>query len=78
MEGSFDRFTKGDSVDDAKATLYAAGPAASDDADDEPEFQPRRMNAAGMNKSPANGKPADKATARAVLAASVDRLNKRR
>ena len=71
-------FTKGDSVDDAKATLSAAGPAASDDADDEPEFQPRRMNAAGMNKSPANGKPADKATARAVLAASVDRLNKRR
>lgn len=68
----------GMTADAAKAVLSAAAPASDDDAGGEPEFQPRRMNAAGLNKTAANGKPEDKAAARAVLAASVDRFNKRR
>jgi hypothetical protein len=46
--------------------------------DEEVEFQPRRMNAQGLNQAPIAPKGAEKAAAKAVLAASVDRTNKRR
>lgn len=71
--------TKGMTVEAAKAVLTTtAVQTAVDDNGKNEEFQPRRMNAAGLNKTAANGKPEDKTASRAVLAASVDRLNKRR
>ncbi|ASS56877.1 head maturation protease, ClpP-related [Rhizobium leguminosarum] len=72
-------FNTGSTVDQAKATL-AVSPkaAAAEEEEEEREFQPLRMNAQGLNKTPVNTKPGDKATARAVLSASVERLNKRR
>ncbi|MBB2841456.1 UNVERIFIED_ORG: ATP-dependent protease ClpP protease subunit [Rhizobium etli] len=71
-------FTTGSTVDQAKATLAISPKALADEGQDEKEFQPRRMNAQGLNKDPLNTKPGDKAAGRAVLSASVDRLNKRR
>lgn len=71
-------FNTGSSVEQAKATLAVSPKAGATDENEEEEFQPRRMNAQGLNKTPLNTKPGDKATARAVLSASVDRLNKRR
>lgn len=68
----------GMSADAAKAVLMAAAPATDAEDDAEPEFQPRRMNAQGLTHTAANGKPGDKTASRAVLTASVDRLNKRR
>ncbi|UFW80015.1 head maturation protease, ClpP-related [Rhizobium sp. SU303] len=72
-------FNTGSTVDQAKATLTVSPKAVAAEGDeDEQEFQPRRMNAQGLNKTPVNTKPGDKTTARAVLSASVERLNKRR
>ncbi|CDZ43089.1 Peptidase S14, ClpP [Neorhizobium galegae bv. officinalis] len=70
-------FSTGNTVDQAKATL-AVSPKVEAEDEEEPEFQPRRMNAQGLNRTAANSKPGDKTAAKAVLSASVDRLNKRR
>ncbi len=70
-------FNTGSTVEQAKATL-AVSPKAAAAEDEEEEFQPHRMNAQGLNRTPAGSKSNDKQTAKAVLTASVDRFNKRR
>lgn len=72
-------FVSGLSLDAAKATL-AVAPKGSEPKDgDEPEFQqdfqPRSMNARGLNTG---GDKTDKKGRLGLLSASVDRLNKRR
>lgn len=71
-------FNKGDSVDDAKATLAAAPkaegkPAPSDD--DAATLEARRLNGEGLNGN--GGKPSAMGD-RSVLASAVERTNKRR
>jgi ATP-dependent protease ClpP protease subunit len=61
-------------VDTIKATL-AVSPKASATEEPEPEqeFQPRRMNAQGLNNSPAGSKPSGKAAMRVDLVADMKR-----
>jgi ATP-dependent Clp protease protease subunit len=70
-------FTTGSTVDQAKATL-AVSPKVAAVGEEEVEFQPRRMNAQGLNQTPVTQMAGEKAAAKAVLSASVDRTNKRR
>lgn len=63
------------SVERIKQALAASGPAV--EAEEEPEFQPRRLNAQGLNTTTATHKP--KAGERKnFLTAAVERTNKRR
>jgi ATP-dependent Clp protease protease subunit len=63
------------SVDRIKQALAASGPTV--ETEEEPEFQPRRLNAQGLNTTTATHKP--KAGERKnFLTAAVERTNKRR
>lgn len=72
-------FNKGESVDDAKATL-AVSPKATDEKpdpvnDDAATLEARRLNGEGLNGN--GGRPSLKGD-RSVLASAVERTNKRR
>nr|WP_280924912.1 MULTISPECIES: head maturation protease, ClpP-related [unclassified Ciceribacter] len=68
-------FVSGNTVEQAKATL-SVSPAATPSNDENEEYRPRaRMNGQGLNNQGGEGRGKDRTS---VLAASVDRLNKRR
>lgn len=68
-------FTNGNSVDQAKATLSVSPKGGEED--EEVEFEPRRLNAQGLNTHTATHKPKS-GERKTFLTAAVDRTNKRR